>query len=437
MNRWWVYLKKKSFFEKNIAYFFIFPAVLIIAVIALYPVLRTFWLSLYDVRLNDPSKNDIYHSYQLDMDGFVEKYPILISNIDRASQKPENQPLIAKLDQLKVQVSEIKDNLSEDTNFATQYEQVDTIQLDDGNVPEQLATFPMNEKSAKALLAQLKALQSNVKQLELKDTDKQGILGLINGLEKTIITPNFVGFQHYTDMINQSRFWHSLWNTTVFTAISVCIEFVLGLAIALLIHRQFRGRGIVRASVLVPWAIPTVVSALMWKFMFDGQNGIMAKFFHWIGFIPDMGTLLTSKFWSMFSVIFADVWKTTPFVTLLLLAGLQTIPTSLYESARVDGATRIQQFFRITLPLLKPTILVTLLFRTLDAFKIFDLVYVLTGGSNSTETISLFTYKIMFSQMNFGAGSALSVIGFICITIISIIYIRFLGANIMNNNQSR
>ncbi|WP_028778822.1 carbohydrate ABC transporter permease [Shimazuella kribbensis] len=427
---------KWGFSEKNIAYLFIFPAVLIITVIALYPVLRTFWLSLYDVRLNDPSKNDIYNSYKLDMDRFVEKYPILVSLIDRSSKKPENQPSVAKLHQLNEQVLEVKDSLSKVPNFAKQYDQVDTIQLDDGNVPEELATFAMNKGSADSLLKQLEALQSEVKKLKLKDSDKQGILGLLNGIEKTVITPNFVGFDHYTDIMKQSRFWFSLWNTTIFTVISVFIELVLGLAIALLINRQFRGRGIVRASVLVPWAIPTVVSALMWKFMFDGQNGIMAKFFHSIGLIPDMGTLLTSKFWSMFSVIFADVWKTTPFVTLLLLAGLQTISGSLYEAAHVDGATRMQQFFKITLPLLKPTILVTLLFRTLDAFKIFDLVYVLTGGSNSTETISLFTYKIMFSQMNFGVGSALSVIGFICIAIISIIYIRFLGANIMNNNQS-
>jgi multiple sugar transport system permease protein len=422
--------------EKNIAYLFIFPAVLIITVIALYPVLRTFWLSLYDVKLNDPSKNDIYNSYKLDMDRFVEKYPILVSLIDRSSKKPENQSSVAQLNQLNEQVLEVKEHLAKDPNFAKQYDQVDTIQLDDGNVPEELATFTMDKESASSLLKQLKALQSEVNKLKLKDSDKQGILGLINGIQKTVITPNFVGFNHYTDIMKQSRFWFSLWNTTIFTVISVSIELVLGLAIALLINRQFRGRGIVRASVLVPWAIPTVVSALMWKFMFDGQNGIMAKFFHSIGLIPDMGTLLTSKFWSMFSVVFADVWKTTPFVTLLLLAGLQTISGSLYEAAHVDGASRMQQFFKITLPLLKPTILVTLLFRTLDAFKIFDLVYVLTGGSNSTETISLFTYKIMFSQMNFGVGSALSVIGFICIAIISIIYIRFLGANIMNNNQS-
>lgn len=430
--------KKRGLNEKNLAYLFILPAVLIILVIAVYPVIRTFWLSMYDVRLNDPSKNDIYTSYKLDMDRFVEKYPILINLIDRSTKKPENKPNEAKLNQLNEKAIAVKDTLAENSSFEKQYDQVDSIQLDDGNVPETLATYPLDETSAETLLKELKALQTEVKQLNIKDTDKQGMLGLLTGLQKTVIQPNFVGFNHYTEVIQQPRFWKSLWNTSVFTIISVAIELVLGLAIALLINRQFRGRGIVRASVLVPWAIPTVVSALMWKFMFDGQNGIMAKFFDFIGLIPNMGTLLTSKFWSMFSVIFADVWKTTPFMTLLLLAGLQTISGSLYEAARVDGASPIQQFFKITLPLLTPTIVVTLLFRTLDAFKIFDLVYVLTGGgpANATETISIYTYKTMFAQMNFGEGSALSVIGFICIAIISIFYIRFLGANIMNNNQS-
>jgi multiple sugar transport system permease protein len=429
---------KKKVSEKNIAYLFILPAVLIILVIAVYPVIRTFWLSLYDVRLNDPSKNDIYTSYKLDMDRFVEKYPILVSLIDRSIKKPDNKPSEAKLNQLNQKVFEVKESLAKNANFEEQYDQVDSIQMDDGNVPEALTTYTLDKTSATLLIGQLKALQSEVKQLDMNDTDKHSMIGLLNGLQKTVIQPNFVGLSHYTDVAQQPRFWMSLWNTSVFTIISVAIELVLGLAIALLINRQFRGRGIVRASVLVPWAIPTVVSALMWKFMFDGQNGIMAKFFHSIGLIPDMGTLLTSKFWSMFAVVFADVWKTTPFMTLLLLAGLQTISDSLYEAARVDGASRIQQFIKITLPLLTPTILVTLLFRTLDAFKIFDLVYVLTGGgpANATEAISIYTYKTMFAQMNFGEGSALSVIGFICIAIISIFYIRFLGTNLMNNNQS-
>jgi multiple sugar transport system permease protein len=225
--------------------------------------------------------------------------------------------------------------------------------------------------------------------------------------------------------------WNSLWNTVSFTVLSVLAEFVLGLAIALLINKNFKGRGLVRASVLVPWAIPTVISAKMWLFMYNGEYGIMAKFFQWIGLLSDRGQLLTEKHWQMFAVIFADVWKTTPFMALLLLAGLQTIPGSLYEAAMVDGASKWQQFVKITVPMLKSTILVALLFRTLDAFRVFDLIYVLLGRSQSSEVISTYAYQTMFAQTEFGAGSALAVIVFLCVALISIVFIRLLGADLI------
>lgn len=152
-----------------------------------------------------------------------------------------------------------------------------------------------------------------------------------------------------------------------------------------------------------------------------------------------MGDLLTTEVGAMFAVIFADVWKTTPYMALLLLAGLQTIPSSLYEAASIDGATKWQQFTKITLPLLKSSILVALLFRTLDAFRVFDLIYVLTGGgpANSTETISILAYKMMFSQTNFGEGSALAVIVFICVALISMIYIKLLGADLLSDGAKK
>jgi multiple sugar transport system permease protein len=229
--------------------------------------------------------------------------------------------------------------------------------------------------------------------------------------------------------------WKAIGNTTTFTIISVLVELVLGLAIALLINKAFIGRGLIRASILIPWAIPTAVSALMWKFLYDGQNGIVAKIFADIGLVDKMEKLLVTDTGAMFSVIFSDVWKTTPYMSLLLLAGLQTIPDSLYEAASIDGAGKWKQFIKITLPLLKSSILVALLFRTLDAFRVFDLIYVLTGGgpANSTETISILAYKVMFSQTNFGDGSALSVIVFICVAIISMIYIKFLGRDLLND----
>jgi len=172
---------------------------------------------------------------------------------------------------------------------------------------------------------------------------------------------------------------------------------------------------------------------MIWSYMYDGQSGIFAKWLTDLGIISDMGMLMSTKAGALFAVIFADVWKTTPFIALLLFAGLQTIPDSLYEAAQVDGATKWQRFFRITLPMLKSTILVALLFRTLDAFRVFDLIYVLTGGgpANSTESISIYAYKTMFAQLNFGAGSALSVIVFLCIAIICMIYVKILGSDII------
>jgi multiple sugar transport system permease protein len=255
--------------------------------------------------------------------------------------------------------------------------------------------------------------------------------GLMEEIRDSIISPNFIGFDNYKYFAKEGRFWEATDYTLKFTIISVFIELILGLMVALIINRNFKGRGIVRASVLIPWAIPTVVSALMWKFIYDGQFGIISYILAKLHIISNPGVLLTSNFGAKFSVVFADVWKTTPYMALLLLAGLQTIDSTLYEAGDVDGASKIQQFFRITLPLLKPTILVALLFRTLDAFRIFDLVYVLTGGGNSTETITSLAYKNMFAQMDFGKGSTLSVIIFICIALISIGYIKILGAEVM------
>jgi multiple sugar transport system permease protein len=427
--------QKPGLTEKQVAYLFVLPAILIILAVAVWPVLRSFWLSMYDVRLNDPAKNEIHFDYGLQMEKFTEVFPLLEGKVKQAKGEagPNNEAI---LKQMESQLASLQTILSEVPEFTTQYDRVDELLLEGDPIPEELLYISLDKNKAEEVKQRMSELLRTSKKLA-HNKEYKNLYGLANGLQKTLIQPNFIGFDHYKTFLTQDRFWSSLWNTTLFTVISVFIELVLGLAIALLINRQFRGRGLVRASVLVPWAIPTVVSALLWKFLFDGQNGIMAKFFELIGLIPNMGELLTTKTGSMFAVIFADVWKTTPFMTLLLLAGLQTIPSSLYEAARVDGASKVQQFFYITLPLLKSTIMVTLLFRTLDAFRVFDLIYVLTGGgpANATETISIYAYKTMFAQMNFGAGSALSVIVFICVAIISILYIRMLGADLMKDQR--
>lgn len=233
----------------------------------------------------------------------------------------------------------------------------------------------------------------------------------------------FAGLGNYLFLFRDPRFWNALQNTVYFTAVSVTLEVLLGLSIALLLNRAFAAKGFVRAVVLLPWAIPTVVSAKMWEWMYNGDFGIfnhlLGHHINWLG----------SPFWAMHAAIAMDVWKTTPFVVILLMAGLQVIPGDLYQAARVDGAGSWDVFRRITLPLLKPVLLVVLIFRTLDAFRIFDAIYVLTGGgpANTTETLSIYAYKVLFQTMQFGYGSALAVVVFLCIGAISVVYVRFLS----------
>ncbi|VAX28478.1 Maltodextrin ABC transporter, permease protein MdxF, partial [hydrothermal vent metagenome] len=194
----------------------------------------------------------------------------------------------------------------------------------------------------------------------------------------------FIGIDNYLFLLKDDRFFNAFKNTLYFTVMSVSLELLLGLAIALLINRSFRMKGLVRAIVLIPWAIPTVVSAKMWEWIYNTDFGILNYLLgvkiNWLG----------SPFWAINAAVFMDVWKTTPFVVILLTAGLQVIPKDLYQAARVDGAGRWDIFTRIVLPLLKPVILVVLIFRTLDAFRVFDAIYVLTGGgpANTTETLS-------------------------------------------------
>jgi ABC-type sugar transport system permease subunit len=243
----------------------------------------------------------------------------------------------------------------------------------------------------------------------------------------------FVGLQNYVDLLQDSegRLLASLANTLNFTVISVSLELVLGVLIALLIHREFVGRGMVRAAVLVPWAIPTAISSLMWRFIFDDRLGLMNDIFTKLGIINSYQAWLGNPKTAMAALITTDVWKTTPFMALLLLAGLAVIPAELYEAARVDGAGAWTTFWRITLPLLKPAMLVALVFRTLDAVRIFDLVFVMTGGgpANSTETITVFAYKTLMRYLDFGHGSALAILIFLCVMLISFIYIKVLGAD--------
>jgi len=426
--------------EKQMGALLVLPALITILVIAIWPVIRSFYISLYDIRLNNPTKTQVYHDYGINVEKFAEIYPVLTKNLEDEAGKTKDEQTKKELNQINQKVEDLKSQLDQNSEFAKNYEKIDELLFEGTPIPEELKFVTFSDKQSKGLTQAVNEIQADVSKLYSdKKIEDDTLLGLSKSLKESMIEPNFVGFKYYLDFIHDKRLWDSLENTLVFTIISVFLELVFGLFIALLINRAFVGRGLVRAAVLVPWAIPTVISALMWKFMFDGQNGIVAKWFELIGIVPNMGELLTTKWGSMFAIIFADVWKTTPFMALLLLAGLQTIPQSLYEAASVDGASKIQQFFKVTLPLLKSTILVALLFRTLDAFRIFDLVYVLTGGgpANATETISIYAYKTMFAQMNFGEGSALSVIVFLCVAIISVIFVKLLGTDLISDGRSK
>lgn len=236
----------------------------------------------------------------------------------------------------------------------------------------------------------------------------------------------FVGLENYLFLAADDRFWNAFRNTLYFTVLTVALEIVLGLAIAVLLDRTFRMKGMIRAVILIPWAVPTVVSARMWEWMYNADFGILnyvlgAKI-SWLG----------NPVWAIHAAVLMDVWKTTPFVVILLTAGLQVIPRELYQAAAIDGAGPWAVFRKITLPLLKPVILVALIFRTLDAFRVFDSIYVLTGGgpANTTETLSIYTYKVLFQTLQFGYGSALSVVVFLCVGAIGVLYVKFLSRGI-------
>jgi multiple sugar transport system permease protein len=247
----------------------------------------------------------------------------------------------------------------------------------------------------------------------------------------------FAGFDNYTEAFASSEFWQAAFVTFLFTAISVGLELIVGLGMALAMHEAFRGRGILRTVVLVPWAVLTVVSAITWRTIFEPNLGLAPQVIDALG-LPGAGVVwLGEEGYSLAVMVLADVWKTAPFMALLLLAGLQVIPNDVYDAAKVDGATTLQRFRRITLPLLAPAILVALIFRTLDALRIFDLPYVLTRGANNTTTLSLLAHQELTSNRLIGYGSALSVLTFAIVMAVSFLYIRTVGGNIRSLVEDR
>ncbi|MCC7024286.1 MAG: sugar ABC transporter permease [Thermomicrobiales bacterium] len=240
-------------------------------------------------------------------------------------------------------------------------------------------------------------------------------------------TPRVVGFDNYVDLLREDAFRSTLWHTVVFTVSSVFFETILGLAIALVIHSNFRGRGGVRTAMLVPWAIPTVVSASMWQWMYHDVFGVVNDILvNRLHILDQKVAWLANPATALPAIIAVDVWKTTPFMALLLLAGLQLISTDIYEASLVDGANRVQQFFQITLPLLRPALLVALIFRTLDAFRVFDVIYVMKQFAPETMTVAVYARQQLIDLAKLGRGSAAAVIIFLCIFVFVVLYTRLI-----------
>jgi multiple sugar transport system permease protein len=240
----------------------------------------------------------------------------------------------------------------------------------------------------------------------------------------------FIGLSNYGAVLSSPYWWQALKVTLIITIFSVAIELVLGMLLALLMFRTLFGRGTVRTTILIPYGIVTVAAAFSWQYAWTPSEGYLAAAF-------GSGAPLTKTVTAIAIIILAEVWKTTPFMALLLLAGLSLVPEDLQKAAKVDGATGWQRFYRITLPLMKPAILVALLFRTLDAFRIFDNIFILTAGGNNTYSVSILGYDNLFTALNLGIGSAISILIFLCVAIIAFLFIKGFGAAVPGSDPGK
>ena len=232
-----------------------------------------------------------------------------------------------------------------------------------------------------------------------------------------------IGLENYIFLVQDPTWWRAVWNTVWFTLVSVSLETILGMAIALTLNAHFRGRGLMRAAVLIPWAIPTIVSAKMWGWMYHDQFGLINDLLMRIGILSEPLAWTADPDLAMWAVIMVDVWKTTPFMTLLILAGLQMLPQDCYESAKVDGVHPVKVFFKVTLPLIRPALMVAVIFRALDSLRIFDLIYVLTSNSEDTMTMSIYARQQLVDFQDVGFGSAASTLLFLIIATATVIYV--------------
>ena len=244
-----------------------------------------------------------------------------------------------------------------------------------------------------------------------------------------VTPPSFVGLDNFLFIFSDPDFWHSVWVTLIFTFFSVTIESVLGLVVALVANSEFKGRTFLRIAILIPWAIPTIVSAQIWRWMFNDIYGVVNIILANLHIIPHKLAWLATPETALPVIIAVDVWKTTPFMALLLLAGLQLIPGDLYEAASIDGANAVRKFISLTLPLVTPTLLVALIFRTLDALRVFDIFYVMVGGQGNMATMAVYNQQQLIQFLDAGVGSATSLVILIIIMIFVVVYTRFSKAS--------
>ena len=244
-------------------------------------------------------------------------------------------------------------------------------------------------------------------------------------LDVSFLPKKFIGLRNYVSLLSSPDFWQALRFTLAYAIAAVSLEAIFGVIFAVLLNEAFIGRGFLRVVILIPWAIPTIVSARTWQLIYEYNYGIMNYLVVTLGIAPERINWMGTEFGAFWALVFADVWKTTPFVVLILLAGLQAIPEDLYQQAKVDGAGMFKRFYKITLPLLKPVLVIALIFRTIDSLRMFDLVYVLTGGGpgGSTRTLSYLGYEA-FANDSFGLGSTVSVVTFLISMMVTLVYLK-------------
>ena len=405
---------KKMTFKQ---FLFILPLLIFIGVFSIYPIVTSFMYTFFDYRINDQTANSFYLSERFNGELFYEDCDYINYFLD------DDKTLMSEEDQKAVE--EIQATVS---SVMSEYENAKGTEKISSDKKDELVAF--KEK----LRTDITALYDKYPDVEFYNKDK--IPEILDEMDTCIVKSNFIGLKAYGNLIKDTRFWKALGHTLIFTVISVGIELVLGMILALIMNKAMKGIGLVRTVALIPWAILTAVSAMIWSYLYDGSYGIVSFLFNKLGIINSQSAMLLTSHGAMSAAIIADVWKTTPYMALLLLAGLQVIDRGLYESSAIDGAGPVVTFFKITLPLVKPSLLVALLFRTLDAFRVYDLIAILTGGGpgNGTESLSIYAYKLMFDQSNYGYSSVVVMGMFVVVAIIAFLYVKVLGADVMGND---